>query len=105
MLDSQTQSKRAHPRFKVRLEGRLLSLDGMHNYDCTIEDLSEGGACVSTRYAVTLPARMFLFERQGGDTFECEVRWQRDRQVGLRFIDAATRSQRRTLLELCKAAG
>ena len=94
-------NKRVHPRFATRLEGRLLSLDGLCNYMCVITDVSEGGARVSTAEFGLVPSRVFLLEAKSADIFECDVMWRRAGEVGLRLIDAAGRSRRKTLLGLC----
>jgi hypothetical protein len=91
---------RAHPRFKTRLAGRLLSLDGRCNYDCTITDVSEGGARAASHAVGLVPARIFLFVARTSDLFECEVRWRRDGEIGLRFIDAVPHSTRKVLIGL-----
>src|SRR5215210_6417226 len=78
---------RAHPRVETRLKGRLLSLDGHCNYNCLVVDVSEGGARVSTADTYFIPARVFLFLAKSGDIFECDVKWRRDGEVGLAFID------------------
>ena len=97
-------NKRAHPRFSTSLDGRLLSLDGRCNYTCVITDVSEGGARVSTAEFGLVPNRIFLFEAKSADIFECEVMWRRAGEVGLRLIDSACRSSRKTLLGLCLLA-
>ena len=86
-------NKRAHPRFATRLEGRLLSLDGLCNYACVITDVSESGARVRNR--------VFLFQAKSSDIFKCDVMWRRLGEVGLRLIDSAGRTSRKTLLALC----
>lgn len=93
---------RAHPRIPTRLMGRLLSLDGGCNYECLLVDVSEGGARVSTPECGLVPSRVFLFVPDGGGNFfECDVRWRRDGEIGLRFIDCVPHSRRRALLSLC----
>ena len=92
---------RAHPRVEARLKGRLLSLDGHCNYNCLVADVSEGGARVRTADTYTIPARVFLFLAKSGDIFECDVKWRRDGEVGLAFIDGVPRSMRKALLNLC----
>ena len=93
---------RAHPRFAARLKGRLLSLDGRCNYNCVVIDVSEGGARVSTAEFGLVPTRVFLFLAKSGDIFECDVRWRREGEVGLRFIiDGVPRSMRKALINLC----
>ena len=91
---------RAHPRQHSRLEGRLLTLDGRCNFRCIVVDVSEGGARVSGVGAL-LPGKVFLFISKTSDMFECEIRWCKEHEIGLRFIDSAPRSQRKALLSLC----
>jgi hypothetical protein len=95
---------RAHPRIQTRLTGRLLSQDGRYNCICTVADVSEGGARVRLHDYHLAPSRVFLFLAESGQFFECEVRWRRDGEVGLRFIDAVPSSVRRDLLKLCARA-
>jgi hypothetical protein len=42
------QNNRAYPRFQVDLEGKILRLDGSCKHNCTIQDISQGGARVTT---------------------------------------------------------
>ncbi len=97
------QDSRAHPRIPTRLMGRLLSIDGRCNVNCTITDLSEGGAGVTSAEYYLIPNRVFLLVEKSGDIFECEVRRCRADGVGLSFIDSPGRACRRALLELCRA--
>ena len=92
---------RAHPRFETRLKGRLLALDRRCNYNCTILDVSEGGARVCTEEFGLVPNRVFLFLAKSGDFFECEVRWRRQGEVGLRLIDGVHGAMKKTLVGLC----
>jgi hypothetical protein len=95
-------NNRAHPRFPARLDGRLLSLDGHCNFKCIIMDVSEGGARIKAADLQLIPGKAFLVVVQTGDIFECDIRWQRGDEIGLRFIDSARRSQRKALLKLCE---
>jgi hypothetical protein len=95
---------RAHPRIPTRLAGRLLSLDGRCNCRCIVADVSEGGARVRPHDYDLAPARVFLCLIDSGQFFECEVRWRRDGEIGLRFIDTVPSSVRRDLLKLCARA-
>jgi PilZ domain len=93
--------KRAHPRFEARLQGRLLSPDGRCNYSCVVLDVSEGGARVCTTESGLIPKRVFLFLAKTSDLFECDLRWRRENEIGLQFIDDVPRSMRKQLLNLC----
>jgi len=94
-------NNRADTRFQARLEGRLLSLDGHCNYKCVVIDVSEGGARASTAEWGLVPNKVFLFLAETGDIFECDLRWRREGEVGLCFIDSVGRSRRKALLTLC----
>jgi PilZ domain len=96
MLDN-----RAHPRIPTRLSGRLLSRDGRCNMSCTLKDVSEGGACVSAMDLGVVPRHLYLYVEKSGDMFECEVRWRRADEMGLRFIDFPGPNDRHALLRLC----
>ncbi len=96
-----TYDNRAHPRLETCLKGRLLSLDGRCNYNCVVLDVSEGGASVTTAEFGLVPTRVFLCLAQSTNIFECDVRWRREGQVGLCFIDGVPRSMRKALLNLC----
>ena len=95
------ENNRAHPRFQTRLTGRLLSLDGRCNYTCAITDVSEGGAKVGTPEWRVIPDKIYLCVVKTGDVFECDVRWRRDGEIGMRIIDSPARASRRALLALC----
>jgi hypothetical protein len=92
--------RRKFPRYELQLNGRIISPDMSFGAECTIRDLSETGALISTRTPGQLPSRVYLWQAQTGALFECEVRWQKfDKLFGLRFIDICGRSQRRELIE------
>jgi hypothetical protein len=92
--------RRQSPRYELRLNGRILSPDMSFGAECTIRDLSETGALVSTPVPERLPSRVYLWQVQTGMLFECEVRWQKfDKLFGLRFIDICGRAQRRAVIE------
>jgi hypothetical protein len=93
-------NNRAHPRFRARLDGRLLSLDGRCNFKCIIMTVSEGGARISVANLHLIPGKAFLFVANTGDIYECDIRSQRGDEIDVRFIDSAVGSQRKTLLKL-----
>jgi hypothetical protein len=55
-------NRRADPRFEVRIPGKLMWANGAASKDCTIRDLSEGGARVDTIVYTEVPATVDLFE-------------------------------------------
>ncbi len=92
--------RRKFPRYELQLNGRIISPDMSFGVECTIRDMSETGALISTRTPGRLPSRVYLWQAQTGALFECEVRWRKfDKLFGLRFIDICGRSQRRDLID------
>ena len=91
---------RAHARIPTNLDGRLLTTGGRCNLYCTITDLSAGGARVRTRHGAYVPRRVFLLVTQTGEIVDCEQRWARENEVGLRFIDRPGKACRQALLDL-----
>lgn len=93
------QERRAFPRYKVRISGKLMAPDMSTCIDVTIHDLSEDGAFVTSRVAAQLPERAYLWEAHAGTIFECAIKWRkRDKLFGLHFPDSASRPRRRALL-------
>lgn len=78
-----------------------MSADGRCNLNCTVTDLSEGGARVSTADYGLVPGHVFLVVEKTNDIYECEVRWRYADAVGVRFIDSPGRTCRKALLAVC----
>ena len=78
--------RRAQVRKKVRKIGRVLYNDSQAMIDCTILDLSEGGAKLEFASRQMLP-RTFDLQMQSGAIYRCEVRWAKDNFFGVRFLD------------------
>jgi hypothetical protein len=92
------QDRRVHPRFDVEIDGRLIVPGDSRLHDCTILDLSEGGARITLTAARDLPTTVYLWEKRSGTVFECEVRWRGEHSAGLRFVDTCGRRTRDRLL-------
>lgn len=92
-------TRRTDPRFEVRIPGKLMWANGASSKDCTIKDLSEGGAKLDTTVFTSVPDKVNLFEGKTGNIFECAVRWQQGAMIGLQFIDMCSRAKRRALIE------
>lgn len=78
--------RRAQPRKKVRKIGRVLYNDSQAMIDCTILDISEGGAKLEFANRQVLP-RIFSLQLDDGSVTRCEVRWAKDNFFGVRFLD------------------
>ncbi|MFM9846583.1 MAG: PilZ domain-containing protein [Hyphomicrobiaceae bacterium] len=95
------QEKRAFPRYDVEIEGRLIFADGACVLDCVIIDISESGARIKTALDVVAPHRVYLWQAKTAMVFECEVRWQERKLIGLLFVDICGRQMRKSLIEAC----
>ena len=95
--------RRAHPRFVVSIPGLLILPDSFVEIECQIADMSISGAKVVLRNWQRLPTSVYLLEAQGGQCFECQVRWQNADATGLQFIDICPAWLRRKLQFSAKA--
>jgi hypothetical protein len=97
------QIRRAHPRYGVRIEGKLMSPDMVLCVDVVIRDLSEDGALVNVvPPASIVPERVYLWQAQTRTLFECKVQWRKnDCVLGLRFTEECSRL---SVLDLLAAA-
>lgn len=78
--------RRAHVRKKVNNSGKVIYNDSQSMIDCTILDLSEGGAKIEFPNRQVLP-RTFVLQLGDGSVTRCEVRWAKDTFFGVRFLD------------------
>lgn len=78
--------KRKFQRRRVLKRGKVLFQDHTSLLDCTIRDLSEGGARLIIDHAITLPAEFRLVNVSDGETRDVRVAWRRGDQVGVGFL-------------------
>jgi hypothetical protein len=78
--------RRSSVRRKVMRAARVLITERQSLIDCTILDLSEGGAKLEFASRPMLP-RTFDLQMQNGAIYRCEVRWAKDNFFGVRFLD------------------
>ncbi len=78
--------RRAHPR--VAASYRARAFYGPDNglwADCTITDLSQGGARLKIASIYPLPGRFMLLQLDGGLVYEARLRWRRGDLTGVAF--------------------
>lgn len=78
--------ERANPRQSVHIKARIVCPDLSRCVDCTVLDVSEGGALASVRTQVTVPDRIYLWQPVSQTMIECEVRWRKLNLLGLKFL-------------------
>jgi len=103
---SDYSDRREHPREPTNLRARVFYGQGMaHWADCTIVDLSKGGARLQISSIYPLPSRFVLLQLLGGVVYDVRVRWRRGDMTGVSF-DARTElesSSEERLAEVQKA--
>lgn len=100
------QDRRAHPRYDVRIEGKLMSPDMTLCVDVVIRNLSEDGAMISALAPASMvPERVYLWQAQTRTLFECQVRWcKNERLLGLHFTEDCSRLSVQALLDAAAPA-
>lgn len=92
--------QRQEPRFKVSIVGWISPGGGLRPIRCELLDLSVSGAQVRMSGKFTLPQSVRMLETKNGNTFECQVKWQKDNYAGLHFVDVCSRLARRELIDV-----
>jgi hypothetical protein len=77
--------RRASQRKKTNAIGKVMLNDNVTLLDCTILDLSDGGAKLEFGSRQVLP-RSFILQLHTGSVVRCEVRWAKDNFFGVRFM-------------------
>jgi len=75
--------RRAHVRAPRLKPGKIVFKDRLLVYDCTLRNVSLGGACLLVRDGFSLPGDFML--RLDGDTMRCSVAWRRPDRIGVSF--------------------
>ena len=83
--------KRAHVRQRSLLTGKLVFNHGWGALDCTVRDISAGGAKVQLGGWPNLPKEIELYLERG-QRFRCEVVRFVDNFMCLRFLDRLARA-------------
>ena len=96
-MSDDASEKRILPRRRAILGGRLFDVQGK-GWDCTVRDLSEGGAKVTSDATLSQGEMIDLKINKFDDIRRAEVMWAGGRDAGLRFvnkIDKVPESMRR----------
>lgn len=85
--DNRMQNRRSDQRRRTFKRGVLVFNDGFSTVNCVIRDLSKGGARVSVDGQFIAPDKMELMMTDTDRRRPVELRWQRENQLGLMFLD------------------
>ncbi len=80
--------RRSSPRRKVLKGVKVVYNDGHCILDCTVANLSDGGACLDLPTFVPLPENVTL-RFQDGHEHLAQVVWSTSTRLGVRFLQAA----------------
>jgi hypothetical protein len=84
--DNGTEKRRA-PRVKAFMAGKIIFNNGASVLDCTVRDISSGGARLQVGQPVRTPSE-FVLEVAMGDglrRMSCAITWRRKTDVGVAF--------------------
>jgi two-component system cell cycle response regulator len=79
--------RRAHPRQRVLKRGRIILPNSPSTIDCTVRDLSVGGARVRVEGCFIAPERFALQIGSSGEKRNVSLIWQIGNEFGVQFID------------------
>lgn len=83
-----TQPERRHqPRLRALKAGRVILPGGHSTFDCMIRNLSPVGAKVTLESTVDIP-HAFRLRFEDGTIYDCAVKWRKERELGVEFLDA-----------------
>jgi len=82
--------KRKTPRRRVLKEGKIVFADGMRVIDCTIRDMSDGGARLLIASTLGVPERFQLYQKSSGLLYPASIIWRQANAIGVRFEGPAT---------------
>jgi hypothetical protein len=74
---------RVRPSGLVSRTGKIVLGGKTPSIDCSVHDLSAGGACLEVNDPAALPKRFVLFH--GGTKKNCVVVWKTGRRFGVSF--------------------
>jgi PilZ domain-containing protein len=83
-MNEHTHERRAHARHRVFKGGRLAFDDG-GVVDCTVRNLSPGGARLDIASAIGLPSRFTLCIDSDHFVRHCHPVWCHDNHIGVAF--------------------
>jgi hypothetical protein len=77
--------RRGEARLRALLSGKLVF--GLHGLtaDCTVRNLSSGGAKLQTSLASNLPRELWLILIKKACAYRATIAWRRGDEVGVRF--------------------
>lgn len=78
--------ERSHPRRRTFKAGSIAIVDGSAKLECSVRDISEGGARLLLSASTDAPDTFELSIASDGLEADCNVRWRRGREIGVQYV-------------------
>jgi hypothetical protein len=77
---------RVAPRLRSLLKGKVIYNNRLSSLDCVVRDISATGARLAITHVNSLPDRFELYVPLKEKTYNVEVRWRADEDLGVAFL-------------------
>jgi hypothetical protein len=77
--------RRMRPRHRVLKAGKIVFNHHFSVVDCTIRNVSAGGACLTVPNTVGIPESFDLLIEPEKEPRACRVAWKSDKRLGVTF--------------------
>lgn len=84
--------RRSSPRRRILKQGKAVFNGSCSVIDCTIRDISAGGARISCPYTSGLPDMFQLIFMSDRELRDVRVAWRRHNEAGLQFLTGPRRA-------------
>ena len=96
--EAQRKDRRKGPRRRVLKDGKLIFGQGPSVVDCTIDNMSDGGAHIRVTSSHGVPEDFYLVEANRGVIHKAEVAWRTTTGMGLKLLGPLEDAQARAAL-------
>lgn len=87
--------RRAHPRHKTLIKGRIYFNNRLSSMDCIVRDIGEEGSRLEFSENVTLPDVFELYLPNKDEYFQAHVVWRKGHNIGITWTPEALLNPRR----------
>jgi hypothetical protein len=84
-MEENEDSRRVDRRMRTLKGGRIVYNGGYAAADCTVKNLSEGGALLEMAQATGIPSEFVLYINPDRDGRPCSVVWRNGNRIGVAF--------------------
>jgi len=79
------EERRRVPRHRTLKSGKIIVQSGRRMVDCTVRNLSTGGALLLVRSLAGIPEKFDLVLETTGEHHSCRVAWRGEDRLGVEF--------------------